>query len=170
MLSIVLQSNNDRNIILLPDYFYAQLSQIHQGYNFANVTDFITRKFVENPALLDSDIIFPIHIPGHWIFAIIVGPERILYLIDSMGKLYGRIAENIIRWYHDMSFFLDKRFPFTTNDWSIVASMVNSPSQTDSHSCGVFAIMTAIYWIRERRLPTMSDWTQNNIPAYYVYT
>ena len=29
--------------------------------------------------------------------------------------------------------------------------------------------MTAIYWIRERRLPTTSDWTQNNIPALRLY-
>jgi hypothetical protein len=38
-----------------------------------------------------------------------------------------------------------------------------------SDSCGVFVIMTALYWIRERRLPTTSDWTQNNIPALRLY-
>jgi hypothetical protein len=46
---------------------------------------------------------------------------------------------------------------------------MNSPSQTDNHSCGVFATMTAIYWIRDRQLPTTLDWTQNNMPSLRLF-
>ena len=65
ILSIILQKYDRHNIVLLPDYFYAQLTQSHRGYNFTDVSDYIRRKFVENPALMNSDILFPIHVIGY---------------------------------------------------------------------------------------------------------
>ena len=169
ILSIILQSNSCGNIVLLPDYFYSQLSQVRQGYNFANVSEFITRKFVENPSLLYSDIIFPVHIPGHWILAILASQDKTIYLIDSMKGTHVEIVRNIIRWYHDMSSFLDITLSFNSNDWNVKTGVMNSPLQTDNHSCGVFAIMTAIYWIRDRQLPTTLDWTQKNMPSLRLF-
>ena len=55
------------------------------------------------------------------------------------------------------------------DDWEISYGTTDSPLQTDGHSCGVFAIMTAIYWIMKRRLPTASDWTQKNMPVLRLF-
>jgi len=169
ILSILLQNYGSHNIVLLPDYFYAQLSQTHRGYNFINVSDYIRRKFIEDPTHMNSDILFPIHIPGHWILAILLGREKELILIDSMHKSHPNIANNIIRWYHDMMSFLDIPSQLPMDNWHILSGNRNSPLQTDTHSCGVFVIMTAMYWIKERRLPTTSDWTQAHMPLLRSY-
>ena len=68
-----------------------------------------------------------------------------------------------------MSIFLDLRLLFNSNDWNVKTGVINSPLQTDNHSCGVFATMTAIYWIKNRQLPTTSDWTQSNMPELRLF-
>ena len=51
----------------------------------------------------------------------------------------------------------------------VIIIFTNSPLQTDNHSCGVFVITTAMYWVMEHRLSTSSDWTQSHMSALRSY-
>ena len=45
----------------------------------------------------------------------------------------------------------------------------NSPRQTDGHSCGVFAVMTAYIWATEKRLLNHNDFTQIDAPMVRLF-
>jgi Ulp1 family protease len=164
-------------MLLLSHDFYAYLSRLHSGYDFDNVPQYIMRQFHEDNSKLLYDIIFPVHIPGHWILAIILPTNSCLILLDSMhhdrNTIHSATAKNILRWYNDLCISLRISPSTPISQWKIVSKSFSRnhplPLQTDSNSCGVFVAITAAYWVMHQRLPTTSDWTQQHMPKLRLH-
>jgi Ulp1 family protease len=165
-------------MLLLSQDFYAYLSRLHQGYDFFNVPQYIIQQFTEDSSRLLDDIIIPIHIPGHWILAIILPANSRMILIDSMHhdrkSLHFEKAKNILRWYNELCVLLKQKVSIPISQWTIISKSDSRthlplPLQTDWHSCGVFVAITAAYWIVHQRLPSVSDWTQQDIPILRLH-
>jgi Ulp1 family protease len=177
-LSQMLRFNtSSRQMLLLSHDFYAFLSCLHRGYDFDNVPQYLIHQFHEDNSKLLYDIIFPIHIPGHWILAIILPTNSCLILLDSMhhdrNTIHSAKAKNILRWYNDLCISLRNSPSTPISQWKIVSKSISRneplPLQTDSNSCGVFVAITAAYWVMHQRLPTTSDWTQQHMPKLRLH-
>ena len=151
-LSLMLRFNtSSRKMLLLSHDFYAYLSRLHRGYDFDNVPQYLHQQFIEDNSKLMYDIIFPIHIPGHWILAIILPKDSCLILLDSMhhnrNTIHAEIAKNILRWYSDLCISLRNSTITSISQWKIVSKSFSRdkplPLQTDFNSCGVFVAITA---------------------------
>jgi hypothetical protein len=111
---------------------------------------------------LDGDIVFPIHRPGHWIFAVVACRERHIYVIDSVGHANSAYAHadvnaNLRRWLRDEWAKHRPHDAFDAADWTTSFSGSAHPAQHDGFTCGLFTCMQAYYWARHRRLALATD-------------
>ena len=75
-----------------------------------------------------------------------------------------------MRWYAE---HYDKTNPnpgspgIDISKWTVFYDVVGIPKQrsNDKVSCGVYAAMTAYYYIRHKRFPTTNDFDAHNLPA-----
>jgi hypothetical protein len=114
-----------------------------------------------------GDIFIPIHRPGHWICCILSPRLKTIYLIDSMRGEHLEVIEFCKEWYKEEYKLRQNGNISDVENWTVITGAIalnneNCPLQTDGTSCGVFVAMTALFWIRERRLITLNDFQQED--------
>lgn len=130
--------------------------------HFPVTTDVVTAtaRADNNPAytkrLRDNDdiLILPLHISGnHWALATLDRKTKAVSVYDSMAStMHEEAAEAVI------SRFLSEFVGEDAHTWNFTTG--SSPQQSDTSSCGVFALATAIHLLSGRTIP--------HAPSYHV--
>jgi len=97
-----------------------------------------------------------------------------IYAVDSyQGKDHSDVIKLLIQWYKlEWALHFVNCEQTTIDRWDTYQDKqlpLTRPLQTDSTSCGIFAAMTAVYWIQFQQLPTIYDWTQADVPNLRLY-
>ena len=120
---------------------------------------------------LQKKIVIDVHLPDHWIKAImdpsVVPPT--LYIIDGFKKLHPTVVKLLLEWRTtEVGRLLQE--PET---WTVVTSLANDNlrlvAQTDGTSCGVMSAMQGYYYLMFGKLPTIDDWTQDDVPELRIF-
>lgn len=133
----------------------------------------------------DRDVVFPIHVgKNHCILGIIMPKKGEIWVIDTL-RSYQTLNDLETNLFVKLQHWCEFKFPHDL-DWKMMTfddlpnltrihsaldpqTVGKHPHQTDGRSCGVFVAIYAHYFITEGRWPTVSDWTEADIPALRLF-
>eukprot|EP00884_Botryococcus_braunii_P022152 jgi/Botrbrau1/8620/Bobra.0196s0017.1 len=146
-------------------FFVCKLYQDTDEYNFEGVKGWTRAKKLKlagqaSTCVLDVDrIMVPVHLPGHWVSAVIDMAHQCVIYLDSMGGRERGIPNALLRWVADEH--RDKRgIDLDVSQWSIEYKTV--PTQRNGYDCGVFALQFLEHESRAAPL----HFAQNDMPYY----
>ena len=156
-------NQNSTCIIQTPDVFAGLWDHENKTYRFRSGQEFPNSNHLEN------DIIFPIHVPGHWILGVIRchNTLREIIIIDPLGNKQKERGDVLLRWLEDEHLLRNKNF--IRNEWNIYYNRNNLPRQRDGTECGVFVSMFAFHYIVFKKHPTTSDWDTPMLPKLRLF-
>ena len=130
-----------RNVICIPSFLFHQINTYNIYNNFNHLFTLTN---------INNDIIFIIHIPNHWLLAIISKRTSMIFILDGLyrNQPYNDIYHKLLEWYKQLCAFLN--IPFKAQSWSKKTFMdyTQLPVQTDGYSCGVLSCFLAMYYIK----------------------
>jgi hypothetical protein len=153
-------------------------------YSSSHIDQVRNHTLLHNAEFLESDILIPIHLPGHYNGAILSYAQQSIAVMDPYHTDQHRIVKALQRWYldeyarfHD-SYSPSGNSPFNILKWKIITGKSlppNLPQQpfTDTWSCGPISCAYLAFWMRNRRLPTIADFDSTDFPdlrKYMVYS
>lgn len=167
---ILTQIENKENYMVFDNEFYGLLSGQMLNDNsqrnkvYYEKVKIYTEQFNEN--YLKRKILLDIHLTDHWIKAIMdptVEPHQ-LTIIDSFKQNHPTVVKLLIKWRKAEV----RRFFNHKEVWIVITSKNNDKlklvQQTDTTSCGVITAMQGYYFLMYNRLPTIDDFTQEDVP------
>jgi Ulp1 family protease len=125
----------------------------------------VTKSFTTAEELDACETFFmPIHVPGHWVGALVSMHSKTIELYDSLHKQRNDVLRNVL----GVVEAIFKKFNkgFTPTDWRLVTSNHMIQLQTDSYNCGLFVIWNGLCLLhlnRPMRMPqnfrkTVLEW------------
>ena len=118
---------------------------------------------------LKGDIAFVVHVPGHWLIAIISFLKKQIIVLDPIDtQRYSiKIAENLKLFVMDE--YENARRDNDMNEWEIITQWPDISMQTNYYSCGIFASVRLQFWFIHRRFPTAAEFAQNDDDNFRLY-
>ena len=138
------------------------------------------------------DAVFPIHLGGNYCILGIIRPKTgEIWVLDTLrsslrsDQTLNDLKDLETNLFVKLQRWCQLKFPYHL-DWNMMTfddlpnltriqsasdpqTVGKHPHQTDERSCGVFVAIYAHYFITEGRWPTVSDWTEADIPALRLF-
>lgn len=135
-------------------FFYTKLTQ--GGYSYSAVRRHFSasvhclggspsvRRWSKQGVLDNDLILIPIHLPGHWVLAVVNVQQQRIEAYDALSPGEESVqchCEVMKRWVRDEA--EDKELGWDFNDWSWQYTPRAIPMQRNSHDCGMFVLAFA---------------------------
>ena len=118
-----------------------------------------------------GDLLFVVHVPGHWLIAIISFVDKHIIVLDPISSAYKNsinISEYLKRFVVD-EYKHRLNLDINISEWKISTSWSGLSFQDNSYSCGVFACVRLEYWCKYRRFPTNIEFKQSDDASFRLY-
>jgi Ulp1 family protease len=122
-----------------------------------------------NKLHFEGDLAFLVHVPGHWLIAVISFLNKQIIVLDPIDtqRYSTKIAENLKLFVIDE--YENARKAYDMNEWKIITQCPNISMQTNYYSCGIFASVRLQYWCIYRRFPTPAEFSQKDDAGFRLY-